>query len=395
MKQRIIFPAVMLCLMLAISARALGAETTALDTAALLPKALVAAGDTTRLQHALAKARRGEPVTVAVIGGSITAGARATKPDRRYGNVIAAWWRQAFPKSKIEFVNAGVGATGTNFAALRVQHDLLAHQPDFVVVEFAVNDGNTRDAAETLEGLLRQILKQPRQPAVMMLFMMHRGGGNAQEWHSKVGAHYGLPMVSFRDALWPEIQAGRLKWETVIADEVHPNDPGHDFAAQCVIARLKVALKGLPADGKLPAIKPVPAALFSDLFEHTALCEAKELKPTANKGWKLIDKFNCWQADAPGSTIEFTISGRLIYGMHLVVKRGMGKARVQVDDRPPVVLNGWFNQTWGGYRQTTVLARDLPPGPHRVRIELLEEKDPGSDGHQFTIYGLGAAGVMN
>ena len=54
----------------------------------------------------------------------------------------------------------------------------------------------------------------------------------------------------------------------------------------------------------------------------------------------------------------------------------MGKAKMQVDDAPPVIRDAWFDQTWGGYRATQVLARDLKPGPHRVRIELLEEKNP-------------------
>ena len=136
-----------------------------------------------------------------------------------------------FPQAQVTFVNAGIGATGCNFGALRAQRDLLSKRPDFVVVEYACNDANTQAAAETLEGLLRQILKQPNQPAVIMLFMMARGGRNAQEWHSKVGRHYGLPMVSFRDAFWPEIEAGRMKWEDVIADQVHPNDRGHACCA--------------------------------------------------------------------------------------------------------------------------------------------------------------------
>ena len=55
--------------------------------------------------------------------------------------------------------------------------------------------------------------------------------------------------------------------------------------------------------------------------------------------------------------------------------------------------DAWLDQTWGGYRSTQVLAQDLKPGPHRVRIELLEEKNPGSDGHEFRLLGLGAAGV--
>jgi hypothetical protein len=58
-----------------------------------------------------------------------------------------------------------------------------------------------------------------------------------------------------------------------------------------------------------------------------------------------------------------------------------------------VIREGWFDQTWGGYRQTTVLARDLGPGKHKVRIELLSAKNPQSTGHEFRVLGVGAAGA--
>jgi len=362
----------------------------AFDSKTVQPQSLVSTGDLSRVWQVMAKAQRGEKVTVAVIGGSITQGAKATKPELRYGNLVADWWRKAFPKAQVEFVNAGVGATGSNFAALRAQRDLLSHNPDFVVVEFGVNDGNTQAFAETLEGLIRQILKQPNQPAVVQLFMMHQGGGNAQEWHSKVGAHYSLPIVSFRDALWPEIKAGRLAWDAVMADEVHPNDPGHACAAEFVDYLLDTAKAGLH---KPTAIQPLPAPLFGDLYEHTALCEAPDLKPLTNAGWTLDPVAKCWRSDKPGSVIEFEMNGTAIFAMHFVIKRPMGKAKFQVDGGAPVVYDGWFNQTWGGYRCTNLLAKDLKPGKHTVRIELLEEKNPGSDGHEFKLFGLGAAGV--
>ena len=362
----------------------------AFDSKTVQPQSLVGTGDLSRVWQVMAKAQRGEKVTVAVIGGSITQGAKATKPELRYGNLVADWWRKAFPKAQIEFVNAGVGATGSNFASLRAQRDLLSHNPDFVVVEFGVNDGNTQAFAETLEGLIRQILKQPNQPAVVQLFMMHTGGGNAQEWHSKVGAHYSLPIVSYRDALWPEIQAKRLAWETVMADEVHPNDCGHACAADFVDYLLEIAKKRMGASA---AIKPLPAPLFSDLYEHTSLFEAPDLKPLSNSGWTLDTTWKQWCSDKPGSVIEFEINGTAIFSMHLVVKRAMGKAKFQVDGGTPVIYDGWFNQTWGGYRCTNLLANNLKPGKHTVRIELLEEKNPGSDGHAFKLYGLGSAGV--
>ncbi len=369
----------------------LAASTQAFESKTVQPQSLVSTGDLSRVWQVMAKAQRGEKVTVAVIGGSITQGAKASKPELRYGNLMADWWRKAFPKAQIEFVNAGVGATGSNFGALRARRDLLAHNPDFVVVEYGVNDGNTQAAAETLEGLTRQILKQPNQPAVVQLFMMHQGGGNAQEWHSKVGVHYSLPIVSYRDALWPEIKAGRLAWEAVMADEVHPNDLGHACAAEFVAYLLEIAKQGMD---KPAAAQPLPAPLFSDLYEHTSLFEAPELKPLSNSGWTLDKTWKNWVSDKPGSVIEFEINGTAIFSMHFVIKRPMGKAKLQVDGGAPVVYDGWFNQTWGGYRCTNLLAKDLKPGKHTVRIELLEEKNPGSDGHEFKLFGLGAAGVQ-
>ncbi|MDD5140848.1 MAG: SGNH/GDSL hydrolase family protein [Verrucomicrobiales bacterium] len=360
-----------------------------------IKNSLASPGDSARLEQVMAKARRGESVTVGVIGGSITQGAKASKPENRYANLVAAWWRKTFPHSKIKFINAGIGATGSNYGALRARRDLLAYNPDFVVVDFAVNDSLAlkQAAAETLEGLIRQILSQTNQPAVVLLFMMRNDGTNIQEWHGKVGAHYGLPMVSYRDALWPQIQAGHLKWEAVGADYIHPNDHGHAFAASCIISLLENTLHGLPADPLLPAIKPMPAPLFSDLFEHTALFEGEALHPVSNQGWTYDTKSKGWTSEQPGSVIEFELEGRVFYSMHHVVRSDMGKARVTVDGVAGKELNGWFDQTWGGYRQSNEILRQPHSGKHRVRFELLPDNSPGSTGHRFVILGLGAAGV--
>jgi len=276
---------------------------------------------------------------------------------------------------------------------LRAKRDLLAHQPDFVVAEYAVNDGNTKEAAETLEGLVRQILNQANQPAVVLLFTMNQNGSNAQEWHGKVGMHYALPMISFRDALWPEIKAGRAKWEEVEADAVHPNDRGHAYCAQFIGDFLATVLTNLPADNRLPAVKPMPKALISDLFESTALHEADGLKPVANSGWTYDAKSQAWQCSQPGGTVEFELEGSLIYALHYVVKGPMGQAKITVDGGPAKELNGWFDQTWGGYRQSNEIARNLPPGKHHVRVELLATRSPASTGNEFRLLGLGAAGV--
>jgi lysophospholipase L1-like esterase len=368
-------------------------ESSPPSDSALDIRSLVSAGDGMRLQHLCARARRGEPLTVGVIGGSITQGAAATKPEFRYGDRVASWWREHFPGAQVQFVNAGIGATGSDYGALRARRDLLSHQPDFVIIEYAVNDANTRAAAETLEGLLRQILEQKNQPAVMLLFMMNQQGQNAQEWFTQVGAHYHLPMVSYRDALWPEIEAHRMPWSDISPDAVHPNDRGHAYAARFVTSLLESQLTNPPSKEGLAGLPLMPQPWSSDLYEQTSLMEADALKPTSNKGWSYDAKDRCWTSDQPGSIIEFEVIGKAILTMHYVVRGPMGRARVTVDGGMPQDLEGWFDQTWGGYRQTKEIARQLNEGQHRVRFELLDEKQPQSNGHEFRILGLGTAGI--
>jgi acyl-CoA thioesterase-1 len=347
-------------------------------------RSIVSMGDVSRLEAVFAKARRGEVISVGVIGGSITAGAKASTNSMRYGSLVSQWWRTHFPATKVRFVNAGRGATGSNYAALRAQRDLLSHTPDFVVVEFAVNESNTEPSAETLEGLLRQILKQENQPAVVLLFMMNDGGGSAQEWHARVGDHYALPMVSYRDALWPEIEAGRLKWSEISPDMVHPNDRGHALVAG-YINRLLQRVLDRQVDGVSPA--PVlPAPLLSDLYEFTELREDEALKPVANNGWTYDAVSKSWKADFPGASIDFEISGQELFASYYVLKSPEARAHVSIDGGPAIAIEN--TRRIGG---TTMIAKALPHGQHRVHFELPSDWGKDNAGNEFSIMGLGAA----
>ena len=206
----------------------------------------------------------------------------------------------------------------------------------------------------------------------------------------------GTDPVELQISLPPDYQPQANIFEQFLFSIGYANDRGHDYCARFIATLLDRVLTDLPADDRLPEIKTVPQPVFSDLFEHVALFEADALKPLSNRGWTCElgqpgDKY--WKADQPGSVIEFEVTGQAVLIMDWHILGPMGQARVRLDEQPPVLREGWFDQTWGGYRQTTLLARDLDPSKHRVRIELLSEKNPQSSGHEFRILGLGAAGV--
>ncbi|HPS55490.1 MAG TPA: SGNH/GDSL hydrolase family protein, partial [Sedimentisphaerales bacterium] len=159
----------------------------------IMERSLVTMGDTTRIENVLTKAINKEPLVISVIGGSITEGAAASNYQNQYGSLVADWFKKNFPETPIKYVNAAIGASSSNMGTHRVEDNLLKHKPDLVVCEYAVNDGGNDLIPETMEGLVRQMLKAEKQPAVILLFMCGQNGKNEQEKHTTIGKHYNLP----------------------------------------------------------------------------------------------------------------------------------------------------------------------------------------------------------
>ena len=352
-------------------------------TPAIRERGLVSPGDTTRLAAIMAKARRGEEICVAAIGGSITAGGLQTKdPKNRYVARVAAWFTQSFPQAKVRFVNAGIGGTNSLYGSMRVRRDVLSKQPDLVIVEYAVNDNHPVPMFwSTYEGVLRQILREPQQPAVVQLFFMQRKGENAQETQHMLGRHYDLPMVSFRDAWWPEIYAGRVQWETMYADVVHPNDTGHILASELLIDLLQ-RIKDQPTPAAIPTTLPAP--MISDLFVDCRYAQNADLQPTANSGWTTNADKSKWESPAAGGTIEFGFEGELLFLGYEIDAEAEPLASYRIDGGESRPLKRNPNRL--------PLAEGLPPGPHKVRIELASPKTQPAPNAKVQVWSIGAAG---
>lgn len=123
-------------------------------------KGFINEGNDERILACMAKGLKGEPLTVAFLGGSITQGSLSSTPELCYAYLTYEWWKEQFPKSEITYVNAGIGGTTSHLGTGRVDEEVLSHKPDFVIVEFSVNDADTDvHFEETYEGLVRRILK--------------------------------------------------------------------------------------------------------------------------------------------------------------------------------------------------------------------------------------------
>lgn len=337
----------------------------AAPNAELVARSVVSPGNTTRLKRVFAKAARGEPVTLGFIGGSITQG-----PPQNYASQIAAWWGQRFPNASLSVVNAGLAGTGSLLGAFRVGVDLLSKDPDLVIVEFGVNDASAD--AYAYEGLLRHILDHRTAPAALLLFMMWEKGGNMQSMQAPIGRHYDLPMISFRDALWPEIEAGRLAWRDVIVDVVHPNDLGNRYAASfCTNFFEKVLRQQAATHGALTP-EPLPAPLGSSLYEHVGMMPATDFAPIDRDGWELTPSQIWGQIWAiTQSTARFELDCKAC-GIALIVS---GRASTLLE-RSIVTIDGVEIRPMKAPnfldRDTIVLATDLPNSHHSLRLETAD-----------------------
>ncbi len=211
----------------------------------MIARSLLSKGSTAAVKKVIDKARNGENVTLAYIGGSITQGAGATPI---HTNCYAYKFYKAFADRygtghNVRFIKAGIGGTSSELGMIRFERDVLDYEnniPDLVVVEFAVNDDGDETNGICYESLVRKILKLPQPPAVLLLFMVFSYDWNLQERLSPVGYHYNLPMVSIKDAVTEQFalskEEGRvLSKNQFFYDVFHPSNIGHRITADCIL----------------------------------------------------------------------------------------------------------------------------------------------------------------
>ncbi len=376
---------------------ATGANKSYPNAVGLLPNNYLTEGNLDRIFTVFDKAQKGGSVVIGALGGSITEGTAATTADKRYINLVYTWWKNTFPKANLTLVNAGIGATASDYGAMRANRDLLSKNPDFVVVDYAVNDALTEPEYKlSFEGVVRQILKASQKPAVMLLFMTTNVGVNTQDFKIPVGIQYGLPIVNYHDAVMPEVNAGRLLWSTIGADYIHPNDVGHALTADMICLALDKAYQKFNTQNVPVIDATLPTPVFSNWYEFTSLYDGAGLVPFTNTGWTYdgsVIKSAGYRSSTLGSVLSFQLKGKVIYFSCWRTNGNAGKVSVTVDGVNPVVVDSWFSQTTFSYRYMLKIATNLSSGNHIVRIELLTDKNPLSTGNEFKVVCVGSAGV--
>ena len=350
--------------------------------------AIVSQGDTAKLARVMQRAAKGEKLNMVVIGGSITAGSSADNSRHCYGYLVYEWWRAAFPQANINFFNMGIGATGSLLGVHRLEDDVLKKKPDFVIVEFAVNDSDTE--YKYYEGVIRRILSNNPETAVLMLFMQNQSGGNVQSTEIPIGNYYRLPMISYRDATNPLLNAGTIKWTDISPDNIHPNNTGHAMVASLINSYLDgVKAKYDRLSRVIPAFPTSP--LYTEQYDNAKLYMGGTLAPTQLGGWKVepdggafYHMKGAWTITKKGKPLKFKATFRelnVIFWKFLPENDpNAGKVKVSVDGVEIVTLDAQFPGGWGNYLAKEHIYDSDEPAEHEITFTYV--------GGNFTLSGL-------
>lgn len=214
---------------------------------------IVSYGNTDRMRIFKKKLQAGEPVTVGVVGGSISWGQGSS--DRFKTSWVERffdWIRTTFPHANHTLVNGAVPATPSAYMALCWRY-YVPPNPDLMIVEYNVNDGGDKSMNAPIrrahERLLRSLLSLKSRPAVIQNVVMripednipaprYRNAGGDDEL-GVLAQYYHLPWISTRSLMWDTMnhieESQRVNYTEWMADRDHPNDLGHGLVAGMLI----------------------------------------------------------------------------------------------------------------------------------------------------------------
>lgn len=381
---------------------------------------LLSTGNNARLKNAIAKARNGEDVTLAYIGGSITEGALASPNSKCYAEVSANAFAKAYGKgdgSNVHFINAGMSGTPSDIGVVRYNRDVInrlpegCDHPDVLFIEFAVNDYGTATKGGGYEGLIRQALKSGS--AVVLIFSVFQssaGGRVMENSYRPYGEYYNLPMISMGDSIISYFnEDGFYDW--YFGDTLHPNNTGYQLMSDCIMNLMDTVDKAdadtdniTDIDAMAPkqtaayqGIKMIDAKTTAADDEAIASIDAGSFTETDSATGSFQYAYNGkkgaawfpdnWMHDEEGGNNALTIKATcktLMFVYKLSNSKTFGSADVYIDGVKKGTLSGYDSSGWNNGKVYVAMTEDKA-AEHTIELKM---KD-GDEEKKFTFMAIG------
>ncbi|MCX6309378.1 MAG: prolyl oligopeptidase family serine peptidase [Bacteroidia bacterium] len=341
---------------------------------------------------------------VAFLGGSIT-------EMKGWHNAVMEQLKQRFPHTTFEFVEAGIGSTGSTPGAFRMKKDVLMNgKVDLLFVEAAVNDHtNGFDSIAQIRGMegeIRQaLLSNPNMDMVMQHFIYDPfipllNAGNMPKVilnHEQVADYYQIPSINQAQEIAQRMRDGELNWKQF--GGTHPAPLGQKYYAAAIDALFdqmwsvsypNVTLKQHPIpakpldafsyfNGKL--ISPQEAKVTNGwLYESPWTPKEKGTVREKNKNTAILE------ALTPGATLTFKFKGTSV-GIYCLAGPNAGILEYSVDNatfKSLDLFTKWSSNLYIPWLY--VLENQLADKNHKITLRMAAQKNPESKGYACQIY---------
>lgn len=346
---------------------------------------------------------------VAFLGGSIT-------QSKGWRDLVCEDLQKRFPKTKFDFVAAGISSLGSTPGAFRFHRDVLANGPvDLLFEEAAVNDDTNGfsdiEQIRGMEGIVRHALRSNPKMDVVLLHFVDPGkmdeirAGKTPAVianHEKVADRYGIPSIDLAREVTDRIDAGEFTWDKDFKG-LHPAPFGHELYARSISRLLNHAWKEVPTNVNVPA-RELPPPVDSASYFFGRLVGAAEAvdsgKAKLVKGWSLA---NPWTpadkagtrpgfvqcpaliAEESGATMLYSFSGTGI-GLFIAAGPDTGNIEYRIDQgewKAQELFTQWssgLHLPWA-----KMLASELKDGEHQLELRVSPTSDSRSKGHAIRI----------
>ncbi|MDD4921290.1 MAG: SGNH/GDSL hydrolase family protein [Bacteroidales bacterium] len=333
-------------------------------------------------------------VRIGYIGGSIT------EMPQGWRDLTFGWFRATFPLTAIYQVDATIGGTGSGLAAVRMEHDLLAGNPDLIFVEYAVNGTgvppyNAREPmVRTIEGIVRKtwamypntdicfvyttalnmcnalVQGKPQQPSVFM---------------EEVADYYGIPSIHMGIQVAKLLAEGKLVFKADPTENantiVFTRDGTHALPESGQPIYASTVIRYLTEMSKQPAKKDhkLPKPMMADNWQNSKMVDVSETKMSGEwtklpENHDLSVKFqrfmpSIYQAK-PGSVMSFKFKGKVL-GIYDCIGPGSGNIEITIDGQKEVIFR--FDQWCDNYRKNNFFMKEMEDKVHEVSVRVLNE----------------------
>ena len=348
-------------------------------------------GGLPNLFYKIAKQRQ---VRIGYIGGSIT-------EMQGWRDLTFSWFRINYPLTAFYQIDASIGGTGSGLGAFRMEHDLLAGQPDLIFVEFAVNGTgvppyNAREPmVRTMEGIVRKTWAKFPNTDICFVYTTALNMCNnlvkgipqqPSELMEEVAQHYGIPTIHMGIEVAKLMKQGKLVFKADPAENantiVFTRDGTHPLTESGQPIYTATVVKYLSKMKKHAALKShqMPAPMLADNWQNAKMVDVSETEligewtklPANHELMVSFQRFlpSIYQAK-PGAMMRFKFKGKVL-GIYDCIGPGSGTIEISVDGQKEEIFR--FDQWCDNYRKNNFFQKELEDKLHEVEIRVQNKK---------------------